>query len=64
MVTEVKAVSNQFHARRSATSRSYLYRIAHRCAQLPVFETKRVLRVYRELNPRLMQEAASRLIGY
>eukprot|EP00474_Spongospora_subterranea_P001522 CRZ01980.1 hypothetical protein [Spongospora subterranea] len=63
VVTSVIRVPMEFHARRSAVSRSYMYRIAHGCNQIPVFEMNRVYRVWQRLNINAMAEAAKNLTG-
>jgi tRNA pseudouridine38-40 synthase len=61
-VVEVEAVSADFHARFSATSRTYLYRIIERRAFLTIDKGK-LWRVGQSLDVSAMQEAAAQLIG-
>ncbi|XP_003510014.4 tRNA pseudouridine synthase-like 1 [Cricetulus griseus] len=60
-------VPNDFHARRAATSRTYLYRLATGCHwpdQLPVFEQNVCWALQtKSLDVAAMQEAAQHLIG-
>ncbi|XP_033012206.1 tRNA pseudouridine synthase-like 1 [Lacerta agilis] len=62
-----RCVPSTFHARFSARSRTYVYRVATGCShylELPVFERKRCWATYRgHLNPLAMQEAAAFLLG-
>ncbi|XP_053256761.1 tRNA pseudouridine synthase-like 1 [Podarcis raffonei] len=62
-----RSVPSTFHARFSARSRTYVYRVATGCShhlELPVFERNRCWSTYRgHLNPLAMQEAASFLLG-
>ncbi|HEX4159400.1 MAG TPA: tRNA pseudouridine(38-40) synthase TruA [Rhizomicrobium sp.] len=61
-VLEARIVSDEFHARFSATSRLYLFRILNRRAP-PVLEHGRVWHVARELDADTMQAGARHLIG-
>ncbi|NMM43547.1 tRNA pseudouridine(38-40) synthase TruA [Rhodospirillaceae bacterium KN72] len=61
-VLSAEAVSEDFHARFSATGRAYLYRILNRRAR-PVLERGRVWHVARNLDADAMHAAAQRLIG-
>ncbi|HEY3779036.1 MAG TPA: tRNA pseudouridine(38-40) synthase TruA [Rhizomicrobium sp.] len=61
-VVEARVASPDFHARFSATRRSYLYRILNRRAA-PVLERGRVWHVARELDASLMQEGARYFVG-
>jgi tRNA pseudouridine38-40 synthase len=54
-------VDYNFHARFSAKSRSYIYRINNK--EFSVFENGRSLFVYQKLNIEYMQQAASLLVG-
>ncbi|XP_049986030.1 tRNA pseudouridine synthase-like 1 isoform X2 [Alexandromys fortis] len=60
-------VPNDFHARRAATSRTYLYRLATGCSwpdQLPVFEQNVCWALQTKcLDVAAMQEAAQHLLG-
>ncbi|XP_026645825.1 tRNA pseudouridine synthase-like 1 isoform X3 [Microtus ochrogaster] len=60
-------VPNDFHARRAATSRTYLYRLATGCSwpdQLPVFEQNVCWALQTKcLDVAAMQEAAQHLVG-
>ncbi|XP_038189780.1 tRNA pseudouridine synthase-like 1 isoform X1 [Arvicola amphibius] len=60
-------VPNDFHARRAATSRTYLYRLATGCSwphQLPVFEQNVCWALQTKcLDMAAMQEAAQHLVG-
>jgi len=59
---EVRIESDDFHARFSATSRQYLFRIMNRRAP-PVLEKGRVWHVARELDADAMQAGARHLVG-
>ncbi len=61
-VLEARRVSEDFHARFSATERRYLYRILNRRAP-PALERGRVWHVARPLDAERMQEAAGLLVG-
>ena len=61
-VLDVAEVNVDFHARFSATSRKYLYRILNRPAP-PALDTNRVWHVPRRLNTRAMNRAAQQLVG-
>jgi tRNA pseudouridine38-40 synthase len=61
-VLEASAVGDDFHARFSATSRLYLFRILNRRAP-PALERGRVWHVARELDADAMQAGARHLIG-
>ena len=61
-VTHVEAVSEDFHARFSATGRAYLYRILNRRAPAAL-DIGRVWPVPRDLDVDAMHEAAQRLVG-
>ena len=61
-VIAARIVSPEFHARFSAISRLYLYRILNRRAP-PVLECGRVWHVARELDADAMQAGARHLIG-
>lgn len=54
---------DDFHARLSATSRAYLYRILNRSAP-PAVERNRVWHVHYDLDAAAMHEAAQSLIGH
>ena len=62
-VVEATVVDDGFHARFSATGRSYLYRILNRRAP-PALERKRVLWLPMALDAEAMDAAARRLIGH
>lgn len=59
----VEEVDNDFHARFSAISRSYEYKILNRRTP-PALEENRVLWVAHPLDTQLMIEAAESLVGY
>jgi tRNA pseudouridine38-40 synthase len=61
-VLAAEPVSDDFHARFSATGRRYLYRILNRPAS-SALEVSRIWHVPQALNIELMQEAASHLVG-
>lgn len=61
-VLEAFDAEPEFHARFDATSRSYLYRIVNRRADLAL-ERKRAWRLAAPLDAELMQEAAQALVG-
>jgi tRNA pseudouridine38-40 synthase len=61
-VLAAEAVSDEFHARFSATERRYLYRILNRRAP-PALETGRVWHVARALDAAAMHAAAQALVG-
>ncbi len=61
-VLDAQAVGDDFHARFSATRRSYLYRIVARRADLTL-DVGRAWRVPMKLNHEKMQEAAQALVG-
>jgi hypothetical protein len=60
-----QAVPNEFHARFSATSRSYVYRLVQGTEHSPLFLDKRVwaLKDRAPLDVDAMREAASHLVG-
>ncbi len=60
---EVEEVGDDFHARFSATSRAYEYKILNRRTP-PALEKNRVLWVAHPLDIALMEEAAGYLIGH
>ena len=62
-VLEAEAVGEDFHARFSATSRHYLYRILNRRAP-PVLDAGRVWHVPVPLDAGAMHEAAQALVGH
>jgi tRNA pseudouridine38-40 synthase len=62
-VLAVDEVSDEFHARYSATARHYLYRIVNRRAPLAL-DWSRAWRVAQPLDAEAMQEAASYLVGH
>lgn len=62
-VLEARRVAGDFHARFSARSRSYRYRILARPAP-PVLDRGRVWWVRTPLDPAAMAEAAALLVGY
>ncbi len=62
-VLEAEAVGEDFHARFSATSRHYLYRILNRRAP-PVLDLGRVWHVPVPLDAAAMREAAQILVGH
>ncbi len=61
-VTWVKPVDDEFHARFSATSRSYRYRILNRLQRSALYR-KRAWWVHQPLDAARMHEAAQRLLG-
>ena len=61
-VLEAEEVSDDFHARFSATKRSYLYRILNRRAP-PSVDRDRVWHVPVEMDAEAMHEAAQHLVG-
>ncbi|MEI8295245.1 MAG: tRNA pseudouridine(38-40) synthase TruA [Alphaproteobacteria bacterium] len=61
-VIAVEAVPSDFHARFSATSRSYVYKICNRRPPTPLSDT-RAWHIIQPLNIKAMQEAALALIG-
>ncbi len=61
-VLHTEAVSNDFHARFSATGRGYIYRILNRRGPSPLLEN-RVWRVTFPLDVEAMREGAKHLIG-
>jgi len=61
-VLRITAVPEDFHARFSATSRHYLYRIVNRRAPL-ILETGRAWHLPTMIEAEVMHEAAQRLIG-
>ena len=61
-ILESRIVSEEFHARFSATSRLYLYRIMNRRAP-PVLERGRVWHVARALDADAMHAGAQHLVG-
>lgn len=61
-ITRVMQVSDDFHARFSATGREYLYRIINRRAPL-VLEAGRAWHLPGAIEAEVMHEAAQRLIG-
>lgn len=61
-ITWAQWVDNDFHARFSALSRSYLYRILNRSARSAIYD-KRATWIYRPLDVSLMQEAAATFVG-
>ncbi len=61
-VIEAEEVSDEFHARFSATERRYLYRILNRRAP-PALEHGKVWHVPVDLNVDAMHEAAQHLVG-
>ena len=62
-VLEVVDVDGDFHARFSATSRKYLYRILNRAAP-PALDVRRVWHAPRKMNARAMNRAAQHLVGH
>lgn len=62
-VVAVEEVSDDFHARFSATKREYLYRIINRSSWLAL-ERNRVWLVPEKLNTEAMHEAAQLLLGH
>lgn len=62
-VLKVEAVDEDFHARLSATRRSYVYRILNRRAP-PALERGRIWHVAVPLDARAMAEGARHLIGH
>ncbi|WP_419903584.1 tRNA pseudouridine(38-40) synthase TruA [Kiloniella sp.] len=61
-VLDVEVVDEEFHARFSATERSYLYRIINRRAHL-VLDHKRAWFIPQNLDAEAMNEAAQALVG-
>lgn len=61
-IIKTESVKESFHARFSTKSRSYVYKIVNRNAQLALLY-KRAYHVARPLNVELMNEAAQHLIG-
>ncbi len=61
-VTWVKPVSGDFHARFSATARSYRYRILNRLQRSALYR-KRAWWIHQPLEVPMMHEAAQRLVG-
>ncbi|XP_007943696.1 LOW QUALITY PROTEIN: tRNA pseudouridine synthase-like 1 [Orycteropus afer afer] len=65
-VVQAFRVPNDFHARHTATSRTYLYRLATGCRwpdQLSVFERNLCWALQADLDVAAMQEAAQHLLG-
>ncbi len=62
-ILAVEEVDEDFHARFSATSRSYEYRILNRRSP-PALDVNRVLWIAHPLDCEAMQEAANHLIGH
>jgi tRNA pseudouridine38-40 synthase len=62
-VTDVEEVTEEFHARFSATGRHYMFRILNRRAP-PTIEINKVWHVPVHLNAEAMHEAAQYLIGH
>lgn len=62
-VLAVEEVSPDFHARFSATSRSYIYKIVNQRAE-PALDRHRLWWVIRPLSVEAMAEAASYLVGH
>ncbi len=62
VVLEAQAVDSEFHARFSATSRHYLFRILNRRSP-PALEEGRVWHVSHRLDAEAMQAAAQYLVG-
>jgi tRNA pseudouridine38-40 synthase len=62
-VLEAALVQDDFHARFSATTRHYLYRIVNRRVPLAL-EAGRAWQVPTPLDAEVMQEAAQRLVGH
>lgn len=63
MITDVRCVPSDFHARFRAQERTYLYRILSGPEPLSVFEKDRAWHVTEELDLRAMQEACKVLVG-
>ena len=61
-VTWVKPVDDEFHARYSATARSYRYRILNRLVRSALYR-RRAWWVHQDLDHRRMHEAAQALLG-
>lgn len=61
-VLQVEQVDENFHARFSATGRSYVYKILNRRAP-PVIDQHRVWHIHQSLNDKAMHDAAQVLIG-
>jgi tRNA pseudouridine38-40 synthase len=61
-ILKIEPVSLEFHARFSATSRSYIYKIFNRRAPSPL-ERQRMWHVVRPLDVESMQHAATLLLG-
>ena len=62
IIIDCQEVDESFHARFSATKRSYIYKICNRSAPL-TFNYNKMLHVYEKLDLNLMQQAADFLIG-
>lgn len=61
-ILNVEKVPSDFHARFSATSRTYIYKILNRRVHSPLLLNK-VMHIVADLNINAMQEAANHLIG-
>jgi tRNA pseudouridine38-40 synthase len=61
-VVRAEAAATDFHARHSARSRSYRYRVFRRRTQSP-FEARRSWWLPRPLDEKLLDESAARLVG-
>lgn len=61
-ITKVENVSNNFHARKDAISRHYIYKIINRYPRL-TFQSKKYLHVRKQLDIQTMQECCKLLIG-
>lgn len=62
-ILDVSRAADDFHARLSATSRAYLYRILNRSAP-PAVERNRVWHVHYDLDADAMHAAAQSLVGH
>jgi tRNA pseudouridine38-40 synthase len=64
IVLHCEEVDNDFHARFSAISRRYMYRIIHNCPKKLCLERNRAWQIRYKLNLDNMREAAKVFIGY
>ncbi|KAL8136310.1 hypothetical protein V2J09_002311, partial [Rumex salicifolius] len=63
MVTDVRCVSSDFHARYKALERTYCYRLLCGPDPVSIFEKDRAWHVVEEMNLEAMQEACKVLVG-